>query len=156
MAQAPIKLIATDLLFQEKTEALEDIFLFKSDSLGGRLLAKIIIKIFVLGWLLESRAPPPSYPPPSSSTLSWSPSLSPAHWAPWWGGLDSWDNNLKNNLNNTTISKTISTTHQSQRQSQQKYWLLSLSPARWAPRWGGSGSCSQLSRHENSRRRCRL
>ena len=40
MAQAPIKLIATDLLFQEKTKALEDIFLFKSDSLGGRLLEK--------------------------------------------------------------------------------------------------------------------
>jgi len=30
--------VVVDLLFQEKTEALEDIFLFKSDSLGGRLL----------------------------------------------------------------------------------------------------------------------
>ena len=43
MAQASIKLRATDLLFQEKTEALEDIFLFKSDSFGGRLLEKTAI-----------------------------------------------------------------------------------------------------------------
>ena len=43
MAQALIKLRATNLLFQEKTKALEDIFLLKSDSFGGRLLAKTAI-----------------------------------------------------------------------------------------------------------------